>query len=141
MKILILCTGNTCLSQMAEGYLRAFDHNMEVFSAGTEPGEEVNPNAIKVMNEEGISLLNSSPESVNEFLDVDFDYVITVCGGAQESCPTFSGKVKHSLHIGFDDPADAVGTDEFIVSEFRRIRDEIKRDFGDFYKKELTNNK
>jgi len=86
-----------------------------------------------VMKEEGIDLSESRPKSVNEFLDDEFDYVITVCGGAKESCPTFTGKVKNRLHIGFDDPAEAEGTEEFILSEFVRIRDEIKRDFRKFY--------
>ena len=134
MKILVLCTGNSCRSQMAEGFLKSFDKNLEVVSAGTEPSREVHPLAIKVMLEEGINLSESKPKSVNKFLEQEFDYVITVCGGAKESCPMFTGKVKNRIHIGFDDPAEATGTDEFVLSEFRRIRDEIKRDFSKFYK-------
>lgn len=137
MKVLILCTGNSCRSQMAEGFLKSFDQNMEVYSAGTQPSKLVHPLAIDVMKEESINLEDHYPESVNTYLGIDFDYVVTVCGGAQESCPTFSGKVKQNLHIGFDDPADAVGSQEFILSEFRRIRDEIKRDFTAFYSKEI----
>lgn len=133
MKILVLCTGNSCRSQMAEGYLKSFNPQWEVVSAGTEPSGAVHPKAIQVMKEEGIDLSESRPKSVNEFLDDEFDYVITVCGGAKESCPTFTGKVKNRIHIGFDDPAEAEGTDEFILSEFVRIRDEIKRDFRKFY--------
>jgi len=133
MKILVLCTGNSCRSQMAEGYLKSFNPDWEVVSAGTEPSGTVHPKAIQVMKEEGIDLSESRPKSVNEFLDDEFDYVITVCGGAKESCPMFTGKVKNRLHIGFDDPAEAEGTDEFILSEFVRIRDEIKRDFRKFY--------
>jgi len=129
MKILILCTGNSCRSQMAEGYLKSFDTNMEVYSAGTEPSGQVHPKAIQVMQEEGIDLSNNKPKSIDEFLQQEFDYVITVCSGAKESCPAFIGQVKHRLHIGFDDPAKAEGTEEFILSEFKRIRDEIKRDF------------
>ena len=133
MKILILCTGNSCRSQMAEGYLKSFNSKWEVVSAGTEPSGAVHPKAIQVMKEESIDLSESRPKSVNEFLTQEFDFVITVCGGAKESCPMFTGKVKNQLHIGFDDPAEAEGTDEFILSEFVRIRDEIKRDFRKFY--------
>lgn len=134
MKILVLCTGNSCRSQMAEGFLKSFDKNIEVVSAGTEPSGEVHPLAIKVMQEEGIDLSECKPKSVNKFLDQEFDYVITVCGGAKETCPMFTGKVKNRIHIGFDDPAEAIGTEEFVFSEFRRIRDGIKRDFSKFYK-------
>ena len=134
MKILILCTGNSCRSQMAEGFLKTFDQNLEVYSAGTEPSNEVHPKAVVVMQEKGIGLSTNYPKNVDEFLDQKFDYVITVCGGAKESCPSFSGKVKNRLHIGFDDPAEAIGTEDEIFSEFRRIRDEIERDFGAFYK-------
>lgn len=137
MKILILCTGNSCRSQMAEGFLKNFDDTLEVFSAGTEPSHEVHPKAVLVMNEIGIDLSNNYPKKVNEFLDQKFDYVISVCGGAKESCPTFLGKVKHHIHIGFDDPADAIGTEGEVLDEFRRIRDEIKHDFLKFYNKEV----
>jgi arsenate reductase len=133
MKILVLCTGNSCRSQMAEGYLKSFNPEWDVVSAGTEPSGAVHPNAIIVMKEEGIDLSQSHPKSVDEFLDQEFDYVITVCGGAKESCPMFTGKVKNNIHIGFDDPAEAEGSEEFILSEFIRIRDEIKRDFRKFY--------
>jgi len=138
MKILILCTGNSCRSQMAEGFLKSFDENLEVFSAGTKPSHEVHPKAIQVMQELGIDLTDSKPESVDKYLNQSFDYVITVCGGAQETCPTFSGNVKNHLHIGFEDPADATGTEEEITTEFRNIRDEIKRDFHNFYKNKLV---
>ncbi len=137
MKILILCTGNSCRSQMAEGFLKAFDANLEVYSAGTEPSNEVHPKAVVVMNEMGIDLSKNYPKNVDRFLDKEFDYVITVCGGAKESCPTFTGKVKNQIHIGFDDPAEATGTEEEVFAEFRRIRDEIERDFGEFYKEIL----
>lgn len=124
---------------MAEGFLKSFDSNLTVYSAGTKPTDKVHPKAIQVMQEIGIDISKNEPKSVDEFLQKAFDYVITVCGGAQESCPTFTGKVKHHLHIGFEDPADAIGTDEEIVTEFRRIRDEIKRDFYAFYIKNLKN--
>jgi len=133
MKILVLCTGNSCRSQMAEGFLKAFDSKLEVVSAGTKPGNEVHPLAIEVMREEGVDLSNNKPKNVSDFLNQHFDYVITVCGGAKESCPVFTGKVKNRIHIGFDDPAEAVGNQEFIRSEFIRIRDEIKSDFLKFY--------
>jgi len=123
---------------MAEGYLKSFDSKLEVHSAGTAPSHEVHPKAVVVMHEIGINLTSNYPKKVDEFLNQKFDYVITVCGGAKESCPTFMGKVKYHLHIGFDDPADAVGTEKEIYSEFRRIRDEIKRDFYAFYKKSLV---
>ena len=139
MKILILCTGNSCRSQMAEGFLKAFDKNLEVYSAGTEPSDAVHPKAIQVMDELGIDLSNNFPQSVTEFLDQEFDHVITVCGGAKESCPTFTGDVKNQIHIGFEDPADAVGTDAEITSEFRRIRDEILSDFFAFDNKNIRN--
>ena len=132
MKILILCTGNSCRSQMAEGFLKSFDPKLEVHSAGTEPSTQVHPKAIEVMQEVGIDLSAGYPKSVDEFLNQHFDYVITVCGDARESCPTFSGKVEHNIHIGFDDPAEATGTEEEIYSEFRRIRDEIRRDMKKF---------
>ena len=137
MKILILCTGNSCRSQMAEGFLKSFDDKMEVHSAGTSPSTEVHPKAIQVMQELNIDLGNNYPKSVNQFLDDEFDYVITVCGEAKESCPVFQGNVKNNIHIGFDDPAEAVGTEEFILSEFIRIRDEIRHDFGEFYKSKI----
>jgi arsenate reductase len=133
-RILILCTGNSCRSQMAEGFLKDFDKNLEVYSAGTRPSHEVHPLAIKVMNEIGIDISKNQPENVDKYLNEAFDYVITVCGSAKETCPTFSGKVKHHLHIGFEDPAEATGTFEEVLNEFRRIRDEIKRDFYAFYK-------
>ncbi len=137
MKILILCTGNSCRSQMAEGFLKSFDTKLEVHSAGTEPSSEVHPKAIVVMHEIGIDLSTNYPKKVTAFLDQEFDYVISVCGGAKESCPTFIGKVKQHLHIGFDDPADATGTEEEIYSEFRRIRDEIKHNFYVFYQENI----
>ena len=137
MKILVLCTGNSCRSQMGEGFLKSFDPKLDVVSAGTEPSARVHPKAIQVMLEEGIDISQSQPKHVEEFLDENFDYVITVCGGAKESCPAFIGKVQHRIHIGFDDPAEATGSEAFIFSEFIRIRNEIKRDFFRFYETEL----
>ena len=136
-KILILCTGNTCRSQMAEGFLKSFDSKIEVSSAGVKPEERVNPNAVKVMNEIGIDISRGIPQNVNEFINDSFDFVITVCDNAKETCPFFLGDVKERLHIGFEDPADATGTEEEILSVFREIRDEIKRDFYEFYVNKL----
>lgn len=126
MKILILCTGNSCRSQMAEGFLRSFDQDIEVFSAGTDPSDQVHPKAVVVMQELGIDLSDHFPQKVDNYLDQSFDYVITVCGHARENCPVFLGEVKQQLHIGFDDPAEATGTEAEILGEFRRIRDEIR---------------
>lgn len=119
---------------MAHGFLQSFDPNIKVFSAGTRPAEKVNPLAVKVMQENGIDISRHTPHNIKEYLNEPWDYVITVCGGANESCPTFVGNVKHRIHIGFDDPSDAVGSEEFIMSEFRRVRDEIKDKFEQFHK-------
>lgn len=132
-RILILCTGNTCRSKMAEGFLKSFDKEIEVNSAGIKPEEEINPNAIKVMNELGIDISGGIPNDVKEFMNDSFDYLITVCDNAKETCPIFKGNVKKQLHISFEDPADATGSVEEILSIFRAIRDEIKRDFYKFY--------
>ena len=132
-KILILCTGNTCRSQMAEGFLKSFDKELEVYSAGIKPAENVNPNAVKVMNELGIDISGGIPNDVKEFLNDSFDYVITVCDNAKEACPIFSGNVKEQLHIGFEDPSDVIGSEQEVLAVFRKIRDEIRRDFYKFY--------
>jgi arsenate reductase (thioredoxin) len=134
MKILILCTGNSCRSQMAHGFLQSFDKNLNVFSAGTEPAKQVNAKAVQVMKETGIDISKHVPKHVEQYLNDTWDYVITVCGGANETCPAFIGKVKTRLHIGFDDPSCATGSEEFIMSEFRRVRDEIRIKFEEFYK-------
>ena len=133
MKILIICTGNTCRSQMAEGFLRSFDKNLEVYSAGTNAEKKVNPYAIKVMAEKGIDISTQFPKNVDLFIKESFDYVITVCDGAKEICPVFTGNVKHRLHIGFEDPADAIGSDEEKLIVYRKVRDEIEREFREFY--------
>jgi len=124
---------------MAEGFLKALDPALEVYSAGTEPGEQVHPVAIEVMKEKGIDLSKGHPKPVEQFMSTPFDYVITVCDGAKEACPVFSGEVKHRLHIGFDDPAEATGTLEEIKKVFLRVRDEIERDFTKFYKEQIQN--
>ena len=139
-KILVLCTGNSCRSQMAEEFLKSFDSELEVYSAGTKPSNQVHPKAIQVMKEVGIDLSKNYPKMVDKFLTESFDYVITVCDNAKETCPVFVGKVTNRLHMGFEDPADATGTEEEILHVFRKVRDEIKRDFYEFYKNELKRN-
>ena len=131
--VLILCTGNSCRSQMAEGFLRSFDSELDVFSAGTNPAEALHPLAVRVMREEWIDIGGCRPKSVEEFTSRPFDWVVTVCSGAKESCPVFTGKVKHRVHIGFDDPAEAEGSREEVLAVFRRVRDEIREGFRSFY--------
>ena len=118
---------------MAHGFLQSFSSDFEVHSAGTKPAERVNPKAIEVMKEVGIDLSSHRHKSVEIYLIDQWDYVITVCGGANESCPNFIGKVGKRLHIGFDDPSDATGTDEFVMNEFRRVRDEIQAKFKEIF--------
>ncbi len=136
-RILILCTGNSCRSQMAEGFLKSFDENLEVFSAGTNPAEKINAFAVKAMKEIGIDISSGIAENVDKYLSQSFDYVITVCDNAKETCPVFIGNVKHQLHIGFDDPADAVGSEAEVMPVYRRVRDEIKKNFYEYYLKNL----
>src|SRR5680860_843017 len=133
MKVLILCTGNSCRSQMAHGFLQSFDKKIEVYSAGTEASGKLNHKAVEVMKEIGIDINYHTSDSVEKYLADKWDYVITVCGGANENCPAFFGEVKHRLHIGFDDPSHVVGTEEFIRSEYLRVRDEIKNAFYQLY--------
>lgn len=137
MKLLILCTGNSCRSQMAHGFLQSFDASLEVHSAGTNPARQVNPTAIAVMQEVGIDISRHEPKDVERYLNEEWDYVITVCGGANEGCPMFNGSVKHRLHLGFDDPSEVTGTQDFVLKEFRRVRDQIKKGFAEFYVTEI----
>jgi arsenate reductase len=118
---------------MAEGFFKSFDPTLEVFSAGTFPATGVQPKAVQVMKEIGIDLKGAYPKGVQKFLKLEFDYVITVCDDANESCPVFSGKVKHRLHMGFDDPSFTSGSDEHVLEEFRRVRDEMGVAFKEFY--------
>lgn len=122
---------------MAEGFLRSFDTSLEVYSAGTQPASQVHPLAIQVMGEKGVDLSEHRPKLVDQFLNASFDYVVTVCDHAKETCPVFLGDVRHRLHIGFDDPAMAQGTKEQKVSEFRRVRDEIEQRFRAFYTSDI----
>lgn len=134
MRILVLCTGNSCRSQMAEGFLKALDPSLEVHSAGTQPSGEVHPLAIRVMKEKGIDISGGRPEHVDDYLGQEFDHVVTVCDGAKENCPVFTGKVWSRKHIGFEDPAEARGSESEVLAVFRRIRDEIEEDFTTFLK-------
>jgi arsenate reductase len=122
---------------MAKGFLKSLDKNLVVYSAGTKPAEKVNPFGIKAMNEIGIDISGGVPENVDKYINQSFDYVITVCDNAKESCPIFTGKVKTQIHIGFDDPADAVGTEEKILPIYRQVRDEIREEFHKFYNERL----
>jgi arsenate reductase len=122
---------------MAHGFMNSFDSRINVFSAGTEPAENVNKQAIFVMKEAGIDISTHRPRSVEDYLSDSWDYVITVCDDANETCPVFPGKVKHRLHIGFEDPSKMTGTDEYVLSQYRRIRDEIKEKFHLLYLNEI----
>jgi arsenate reductase (thioredoxin) len=137
MKILILCTGNSCRSQMAHGFMEYFDNRLTVRSAGTEASGKLSRNAVKVMKDSGIDISHHTSDPVDKYLGEEWDYVITVCGGANENCPVFAGKVKKRLHIGFDDPSHITGTDEYIHSEFIRVREEIREGFYKLYKEQI----
>lgn len=137
LRILVLCTGNSCRSQMTEGFLRSFDSRLEVYSAGTNPAAQVNPHAIRVMREAGIDISGGRPKHVSRFLDQPFDYVITVCDDADKNCPYFRGKVGRRMHIGFPDPAKAAGTEEEVLRIFRESRDSIRERFRALYEDEL----
>ena len=137
IRILILCTGNSCRSQMAHGFLQSFDTKIEVRSAGTFPAAKINATAVKVMAEAGIDISNHYPKNADIFINDEWDYVITVCDEANETCPVFTGKVKHRLHIGFEDPSKAEGQEEYIMNEFRRVRNQIRDEFREFYEGNL----
>ena len=133
-RVLILCTGNSCRSQMAEAFLRSFAPDLEVHSAGTSPARAVHPKAVAVMREAGLDIRSHVPKDVSLYLSEPFDYVITVCDNARESCPHFTGRVRERIHIGFTDPGDFRGTEEEVLAEFRRVRDEIRDHFALFAK-------
>jgi arsenate reductase (thioredoxin) len=136
-KVLVRCTGNSCRSQIAEGFLRHFsEDHAEIYSAGIET-HGVNPKAIMVMAESGIDISAHTSNNVNEYAGIDFDYVITVCDNAKESCPYFPTKAQ-KLHYNFPDPAKATGTDEEIMAEFRRVRDLIRANNFEFVKGKLS---
>ncbi len=124
-KVLILCTGNSCRSQIAEGYIKHFAQDKaQVYSAGVET-HGVNPKAIATMLQDGIDISGHTSNHVDEYKDIDFDYIITVCDNAQERCPYIAGNAKR-IHYNFPDPAKAKGTDAEIEMEFARVRDMIK---------------
>lgn len=122
---------------MAAGFLASFDKNIDVHSAGTYPATYVQPRAIEVMKEAGIDISKASPKNVKLYLKQPFDYVITVCDDAKETCPVFSGNVGRRFHMGFYDPSFTTGTDEQKLAEFRRVRDQIRTRFEAFYRLEL----
>ncbi|MBS1489996.1 MAG: arsenate reductase ArsC [Bacteroidetes bacterium] len=124
-KILVLCTGNSCRSQMAEGYLRYFANDKaEIYSAGIET-HGVNPRAVATMQEDGIDISKHTSNNIDEYKDIDFEFVITVCDNAKERCPFFSTKAK-KFHYNFPDPAKATGTEEEILQQFRNVRQLVK---------------
>ena len=123
-KILILCTGNSCRSQIAEGF--AHKAGWQAFSAGTQPEVIVNPFAVNVMSEIGIDISHHKPKSMSEYLDDNFYLVTTVCDKAKETCLVFSGRCEHQIHRRFNDPADTTGSDREITEVYRRLRDEMQ---------------
>ncbi len=134
--ILVLCTGNSCRSQIAEGYLRHFSGDKaNVYSAGIET-HGVNPKAIQIMAEDGIDISKHTSNNVDEYTDIPFDYVITVCDNAKENCPWFPTTAQR-FHHNFTDPAKATGTAEQVMNEFRKVRDEIRAYAADFVKTHL----
>ena len=137
MKILILCSDNSCLSQMAQGWLQSFDKSLTVCSAGISPAIEVHPLAVQTLASSGIDISHHKPEAVEEYIDEPWDYVITVSRDAEENYPAFTGKVRNLIHSNFYNPARAKGTPESIANEFRRISNQIK--MYDLYCDEIQN--
>jgi arsenate reductase len=132
-KVLVLCTGNSCRSQIAHGYLQQFAGNKaQVYSAGVEV-HGVNPKAVKVMANDGIDISSHTSNNVDEYMDIPFDYIITVCDNAKENCPYFPSKAQR-FHQNFPDPAKATGTEQEVMEEFKRVRDMIKVYAADFVK-------
>ncbi len=135
-KVLVLCTGNSCRSQIAEGYLRYLTADRaQIFSAGIET-HGVNPRAIKIMMEDGIDISKQTSNNVAEYPGIDFDYIITVCDNAKENCPVFPSKAKQ-FHCNFPDPAKAKGTEQEIQSEFRNVRNQIREYCKSFVEQNL----
>jgi len=135
--ILVLCTGNSCRSQIAEGYLRHFANNKaNVYSAGIET-HGVNPKAIQVMAEDGIDISKHTSNNIDEYMDIQFDFVITVCDNAKENCPYFPTKAQR-FHQNFPDPAKASGDLDEVMNEFRKVRDMIKAYSESFINEHLS---
>ena len=130
LKILVICTGNSARSQMAEGFLKHYKKEWEVYSAGTKP-KSLNPLAVKIMSEKGIDISGYKSKHIDLFLNKKFDYVVTVCDNAKESCPVFPGNAKY-LHWSLKDPAAIEGTKEEKLTAFRKIRDEIQNKVLEF---------
>ncbi|MBA7702833.1 Arsenate reductase [subsurface metagenome] len=126
---------------MAEGVLKSIDPSITVCSAGTKPAPQVHPKAVRVMAELGLDIGAHTPKSVDQFLETDFDYVITVCDHARETCPVFTGNVKQRLHIGSEDPVQAQGTEKQVLNVFRQVRDEISDSFHAFYREHFMQTK
>jgi arsenate reductase (thioredoxin) len=122
---------------MAQGFLQSFDKRMHIFSAGTEPAEKINPKAVDAMKKAGIDISKNTPKNVEQYLNEDWDYVITVCNTANETCPAFQGRVLHRLHMGFEDPSKFKGAYVDVMNDFYRIRNEIREKFYSFYDSEL----
>jgi arsenate reductase (thioredoxin) len=136
-KVLFLCTGNSCRSQMADGIVNHdFAGRIEASSAGTEP-HGLNPRAVQVMAEIGIDISGNSSDHIGKYDGESFDYVITLCGDANEKCPLFFGGVKR-LHMGFPDPPKAVGSEEEVMAVYRQVRDDIRKQMREFFEKELA---
>jgi arsenate reductase len=137
-KVLVLCTGNSCRSQLAEGYLRHFaGKKAEIYSAGVET-HGVNPRAIATMKEDGIDISGHTSNNIDEYKNIDFDFVITVCDNAKERCPYFPTNAT-KFHYNFPDPAKATGTEDEILAQFRQVRQMIKEYSEDFVNKNLAN--
>lgn len=137
MRVLIICTGNLCRSQIAEGFLKLLDSKLVVFSAGICPETKINPFAIRVMKEINIDISSQKPKTVEYFAHDLFDFVIAVCDFAQKNCPVFSGKVGKKVHIGFDDPAKTIDSDEEILKVYRETRDAIYTGISGFFSREI----
>jgi len=137
MNILVLCTGNSCRSQMAEGYLKHFSkENATIYSAGVET-HGVNPRAIAIMKEDAIDISNHTSNNLDEYLDIKFDYILTVCDNAKERCPFFPGKAER-LHYNFFDPSKIEGTEQEIHDAFTKTRNQIKTYCKDFVDNHVT---
>lgn len=136
-RILVLCTGNSCRSQLAEGYLRHFANNKaEIYSAGVET-HGVNPRAIATMQEDGIDISGHTSNNIDEYRNIDFDYVITVCDNAKERCPYFPTNAL-KFHHNFPDPAKATGNEDAIMEQFRQVREQIKQYCSDFIQQHIS---
>jgi arsenate reductase len=134
--ILVLCTGNSCRSQIAHGYLEHFSGNKaSIYSAGVKT-HGVNPLAIEIMKEDGIDISHHTSNNVDEYMSIPFDFILTVCDNAREKCPVFPSTAKQ-IHHNFPDPSDVIGTDEKIKKEFRKVRDMIKEYCDRFVKENL----